>query len=463
MAAPLRNVVPNTDANETSKSRKRTARSVTTAAVCVVSDDDDDEGAVVQVRPAQPRAAARTAPSLLRRVAPSPDVVGTSMSSPRGSSSSGGASAAAVVGSPMSPFAVYAASLGRSSTGSTGRTRRLGSGGPPPRLQPVSATPENAAALEAILSASVPSRLDGRSSPPSVVVDDASPPPAAIDVDRLADSPAAVSHSSSSGAAAAAAVPTVAPAATPRPFPLGDLHPYERQPIIPGRPERGWLSRGRLPPHLAAAMPGALQQLLALRPAEHGKVVMFGNVVDVPRYHQAYGRDYSFTGLPHAAIRSYPPILQEVIDWANTQRHLWVDGAGPAAPIPAGSESADDARDGAPGLALPSFNAMLVNWYMNGEHYIGPHSDDERELHPRSAIFSLSLGQIRTFRIREKRGATAGTVGAVVKDVTLRDGDWVVMGGAMQREFKHEVPKVSGARGRAMGARVNITLRMFKR
>jgi len=45
--------------------------------------------------------------------------------------------------------------------------------------------------------------------------------------------------------------------------------------------------------------------------------------------------------------------------------------------------------------------------------------------------------------------------------VTLHHGDVVVMGGATQTYFKHEIVKVSGARGLLIGPRVSITFRQF--
>lgn len=47
-------------------------------------------------------------------------------------------------------------------------------------------------------------------------------------------------------------------------------------------------------------------------------------------------------------------------------------------------------------------------------------------------------------------------------DVPLPHGALVVMGAAMQKEFHHEVPAVTGQKGRSMGRRINITIRAFK-
>ena len=35
-------------------------------------------------------------------------------------------------------------------------------------------------------------------------------------------------------------------------------------------------------------------------------------------------------------------------------------------------------------------NAVLLNWYADGAHYMGAHSDDETQLLPNAPIFSVS-------------------------------------------------------------------------
>jgi len=251
-----------------------------------------------------------------------------------------------------------------------------------------------------------------------------------------------VSVSSSSSTDAPIATP--ATSAPRRPLSTVDGLPLEtRIPLDPAVPTRGWIMRGRLDPgsglELSRADGSPLRTLLALRPDAFGKVVMFGKLTDTPRYHLALGRDYAFTGVKHESA-AYPPCVKELMDWANARRHEWVAEA----PVPA------EQRD-----ALPAFNSGLVNWYMDGTHYIGPHADDERNLHRCSPIFSYSVGQTRVFRIRDMR------TGRSVRDVDLRSGEWLVMGGAMQQHYKHEVVKVNGAKGARLGPRVNITFRMM--
>ncbi|KAI9917371.1 hypothetical protein PsorP6_013212 [Peronosclerospora sorghi] len=44
----------------------------------------------------------------------------------------------------------------------------------------------------------------------------------------------------------------------------------------------------------------------------------------------------------------------------------------------------------------------LVNWYENGNHYIRPHADDERDMMVYSPIVALSSGAARRFVFTRK-------------------------------------------------------------
>eukprot|EP00946_MAST-07B_sp_MAST-7B-sp1_P003164 g3164.t1 len=131
-------------------------------------------------------------------------------------------------------------------------------------------------------------------------------------------------------------------------------------------------------------------------------------------------------------------------------------------------ESRDEADDhpssssGARALLSPaanccSHNSVLVNWYLP-EHKIGSHSDDESQ-HMPFPIFSYSLspGGARRFLFHSKRG------GAAVKDLTLKDGDLLVMGGTMQQNFKHSVPPLRKNETFGKVNRINLTVRALRK
>jgi alkylated DNA repair dioxygenase AlkB len=176
--------------------------------------------------------------------------------------------------------------------------------------------------------------------------------------------------------------------------------------------ERSWLARGRCPVEID------WEALWALRPDFPGVLVMHGRSVPMPRLQTAYGRDYSFSGQTSVAL-PIPPELQGVVDWANS-------------------------------LGMGEFQALLVNWYATGSHYIGAHSDNTAPLVHGSPIITVSLGATRCFRVRTRAGQR-------VIDLHPADGDFIVMGGAFQAEFKHEITKVARA-----GPRISITLRRFR-
>jgi alkylated DNA repair dioxygenase AlkB len=103
----------------------------------------------------------------------------------------------------------------------------------------------------------------------------------------------------------------------------------------------------------------------------------------------------------------------------------------------------------------------LLNWYQDGNHYIGYHSDDEKQLVKGPAgetlVFSISFGQKRDLTLRPKKG-----VEGVECKVAMENNSVVVMGGLCQQTHKHAVLKVAGQKGKAMGRRINLTFRMFR-
>ena len=157
-------------------------------------------------------------------------------------------------------------------------------------------------------------------------------------------------------------------------------------------------------------------------PAELGKVMMFDRIVSTPRWTQSYGRRYWYSGMMHEA-EPVPELLKPMLAWANA--------------LPCSIEH--------------GFDQVLVNWYEDGAHYIGPHSDNEAQLRTSSPIVSVSLGAERVFRVRDKADKK------IVLDVAVKDRTYVVMGGMMQQRFTHEVTKTR----KECGRRINVTFRMF--
>ena len=193
-----------------------------------------------------------------------------------------------------------------------------------------------------------------------------------------------------------------------------------------------WLAR--LPERLLGDSRAAKQRLFDdvwnLR-TERPMIRPRGRFVEAPRWQQAYGRNYTFSGQTAEAL-PIPEVLAPFLDW--------------------GKDSMDS-----------RLNGMLLNWYAarggdigkgrnskDGD-YIGPHRDKWEELVDGSPIVTISLGGTRVFRIRAHKGTG-------VFDFPVTNGAVIVMPFATNLAFTHEVLK---PRRGEDGRRISITLRAF--
>lgn len=180
-------------------------------------------------------------------------------------------------------------------------------------------------------------------------------------------------------------------------------------------------------------------ELWQLQPPLKGKIMIVGKLIETPRYSQTYnneGKGYKFSGMNHAAL-PIPPLVQRYLDYANRTCHEML------------------IRDYGDHL----FNMCFLNWYPDGAHYIGYHSDDESQLFKNAKgetlVFSISLGQERTFLVQRKDK----TRKEKTLSLKVSDGSVLLMGGLCQTNYKHSVPptKVKNVK-----ARLNLTFRIFK-
>jgi alkylated DNA repair dioxygenase AlkB len=95
------------------------------------------------------------------------------------------------------------------------------------------------------------------------------------------------------------------------------------------------------------------------------------------------------------------------------------------------------------------FNSVLANLYRDGRDSMGWHSDAEPELGAEPIIASLSFGAPRRFRFRSRE------IRKVALEIELAHGSLLMMRGATQRLYQHDLPKTA----RAAGARINLTFR----
>ncbi|MEZ4451076.1 MAG: alpha-ketoglutarate-dependent dioxygenase AlkB [Nannocystaceae bacterium] len=175
---------------------------------------------------------------------------------------------------------------------------------------------------------------------------------------------------------------------------------------------------GALPPTLRPDAAG-FEALWALHPADYHVISMHGRSVATPRWQQAYGADYRYTGQTNRA-RPLTPEMEPFLTWTR---------------------SAIDGR----------LNGLLFNWYdAERRHYIGKHRDSRIGMIDGAPIVTISLGATRTFRIRPWRGQGA-------LDFEARDGAVFVLPYAANLVFTHEVPHTARCHGR----RISITVRGF--
>lgn len=154
-------------------------------------------------------------------------------------------------------------------------------------------------------------------------------------------------------------------------------------------------------------------------PKEFHEVVIHGKRVKTPRWQQAYGKNYEYTGSKNNAL-PIKKIDRKYIDWCkeNIDKRL---------------------------------NGLLINWYDgDSQHYIGKHRDSVKGLEERSPIVTISHGEERVFRLRPY-----GEKG--YQDYKVTDGDVLIIPWETNKNYTHEVPHFKKYKKR----RISITLRAY--
>lgn len=97
-------------------------------------------------------------------------------------------------------------------------------------------------------------------------------------------------------------------------------------------------------------------------------------------------------------------------------------------------------------------NAVLLNYYRDGQDSMGWHSDAEPELGRNPLIASLSLGGCRRFDLRRVGGTR------IEHSLTLAHASLLVMRGPTQHHWQHQVAKTR----QACAPRLNLTFRLIR-
>nr|QBK87625.1 MAG: alkylated DNA repair dioxygenase [Marseillevirus LCMAC201] len=163
------------------------------------------------------------------------------------------------------------------------------------------------------------------------------------------------------------------------------------------------------------------EEIWNLQPKESSYIKMFGKTIKIPRKQALFGETtYTFSGKTNEPRPLENKLMIDVLAKIN--------------------EMEPDHQ----------YNGVFVNWYKDGGEYISWHSDNEKDLNKDAPLYSLSLGATRKFKIKSNETK-------VVTDIELKNEMMVVMGGDMQNECKHSVPKTK----RCNEGRINFTFRSF--
>lgn len=176
---------------------------------------------------------------------------------------------------------------------------------------------------------------------------------------------------------------------------------------------------GRLPDHLIFTHK-QFDELWDGHPTEYHLIKIHGRLVKTPRWQQAYGADYHYTGRVNKAL-PVPPLLDPIYTWCNE-------------------------------AVFPRLNGLLLNWYdATLDHYIGKHRDSTTNMIEGAPIVTISLGEQRDFRLRPWKGKG-------FRDFPATHGTVFIMPYETNLAWTHEVPHAAKYTGR----RISITARAFE-
>ncbi len=150
-----------------------------------------------------------------------------------------------------------------------------------------------------------------------------------------------------------------------------------------------------------------------------GEVKIFGKTHAIPRLQAWYGDE--------GANYSYSGMKLKSNEWTKELRKV---------------------RDSIENLTGNRFNSVLVNLYRDGSDSNGWHSDNEKELGEDPIIASVSLGESRLFKLRNRRSKE-------VTNLILQSGSLLEMGEGSQLEWDHTLPKSK----KISNPRINLTFR----
>lgn len=156
---------------------------------------------------------------------------------------------------------------------------------------------------------------------------------------------------------------------------------------------------------------------------QHDTITVFGKSHSQPRLTALYGNE----GKPYA----YSNIVMQPHPWTPALTFV---------------------KDAVEQACNDRFTTVLLNLYRDGRDSNGWHADNERELGRNPLIASISLGSERMFHMRHNQD-TSKTL-----KLRLAHGSLLIMAGATQHFWKHQIPKTAVP----IAPRINLTFRILK-
>jgi alkylated DNA repair dioxygenase AlkB len=164
------------------------------------------------------------------------------------------------------------------------------------------------------------------------------------------------------------------------------------------------------------------QKISSSEKFEQNDILLFGKRVKVPRleaYYALNGEAYGYSGQA-LTVQLFPSYLNEL--------RLQVQEK-----------------------TKSQFNALLINYYRDGQDSNGWHADNEKSLGEEPNIASLSLGAVRRFELKHMANG-------IKKNILLANGSLLHMHGQLQKQYKNQLPKIKGLQQ----ARLNLTFRWVR-
>jgi alkylated DNA repair dioxygenase AlkB len=164
-------------------------------------------------------------------------------------------------------------------------------------------------------------------------------------------------------------------------------------------------------------------KLLAEVPWQHDDITVFGKTYLQPRLTALYGNE----GKPYG----YSNIIMQPHSWSPLIMYI---------------------KNEIEEVCQENFTTVLLNNYRDGKDSNGWHADNEKELGRNPVIASVSFGAERIFQLKHN------TVKELKQNIILENGSLLLMKGATQHYWKHQIPKTT----KEIGARINLTFRIIK-